>query len=101
MVEELWGTLEHLAKVSDLNDYSVIEACVTDFAESFASIGNIEVTEGILTGLAFMFFSEDGAFSIAVDEIGGEETHLEVMCALLLVCLKNWSKTIIPQLTKQ
>ena len=28
------GTLEHLAKVSDLNDYSVIEACVTDFAES-------------------------------------------------------------------
>ncbi len=96
MVEELWDTLERLAKVSDLNDYSVIEACVTDFAKSFASIGNIEVTEGILTGLAFMFFSEDGAFSIAVDEIGGEETHLEVMCALLLVCLKSWSISIIP-----
>lgn len=96
MVEELWDTLERLAKVSDLNDYSVIEACVTDFAKSFASIGNIEVTEGILTGLAFMFFSEDGAFSIAVDEIGGEETHLEVMCALLLVCLKSWSRSIIP-----
>lgn len=88
--------LEQLASISDLEEYRDIEHSVVSFAESFAAIADLNVSEGILTSLAFMFFSEDGAFSVAVDEIGGDETHLAVMYAFLLVCLKNWEKSIIP-----
>lgn len=96
IAKDLRSNLKRLAAIGSIDDFNEIEKRVMSFAKSFASVANIEVTEGILTGLAFMFLSEDGAFSVAVDEIEGEEAHIGVMVAFLLVCLKNWSSTIIP-----
>lgn len=96
LAKNMRGSLERLASVGEIEEYDEIECRVLDFAKSLANIGGLEVSEGILTDLAFMFFSEDGAFSIVVDDIGGIDTHESVMFAFLLVCLNNWSKGILP-----
>ncbi len=95
---ELTVQLERLVSSAKWDgSYEQIEKDVLDFAKTFASWSDINVSEGLLTSLAFMFFSEDGAFSVAVDEIGGEDTHSSVMMTILLVCTKRWAKSILPK----